>query len=236
MLRRLHCETLLAAIVVATVSFAPGCGTPNTSERGAQEVQQLIYRVVEEPSPTDEQMERLVDVVMRRVEHLDVAGPSVERLGEERLLIQLTGVEDTQQAKDIIGQTAQLEIVERLCDNSTCTAYQDRPSGLTSGDMARAFPSQDQATDQPVLNFELNRDAAQRFAVMTQRIFSTNITNSPDQLAFVLDGEELVSAHVYSPIRDGDVIISADFTADEVRELAILFDAGPLPLDIEEVP
>ncbi len=236
MLRRLHCETLLAAIVVATVSFAPGCGTPNTSERGTQEVQQLIYRVVEEPSPTDEQMERLVDVVMRRVEHLDVAGPSVERLGEDRLLIQLAGVEDTQQAKDIIGQTAQLEIVERICDNFTCTAYQDRPSGLTSGDMARAFPSQDRATDRPVLRFELNRDAAQRFAVMTQRIFSTNITDSPDQLAFVLDGEVLVSAGVNSPIRDGDVIISADFTADEARELAILFDAGPLPLDIEEVP
>ena len=252
MLRQLRWKSLLAIIIIVGVAAAalvvPDYRIPGIGERGSQDIlglrlgldlaggTQLIYQAgVEGEVPTAEQMQGLVSTITRRIDRLGVAEPSIQQLGEDRLLIQLPGVEDTQQAKDLIGQTAQLEIVERICDNATCTAFEDRPSGLTGGDMARAFPSQDQTTNRPVLSFELNRDAAQQFAVMTQRIFSTNITDSPDQLAFVLDGEVLVSAVVNSPILAGTGIIQGTFTAEEVRQLAIQVESGRLPVDIEEI-
>ncbi|MXY59451.1 MAG: hypothetical protein F4Y96_02965, partial [Chloroflexi bacterium] len=252
MLRQLRWKSLLAIIVIVGVAAAalavPDYRIPGIGARGSQDIlglrlgldlaggTQLIYQAgVEGEVPTAEQMQGLVSTITRRIDRLGVAEPSIQQLGEDRLLIQLPGVEDTQQAKDLIGQTAQLEIVERICDNASCTAFEDRPSGLTGGDMARAFPSQDQTTNRPVLSFELNRDAAQQFAVMTQRIFSTNITDSPDQLAFVLDGEVLVSAVVNSPILAGVGIIQGTFTAEEVRQLAIQVESGRLPVDIEEL-
>ncbi|MDE2837522.1 MAG: protein translocase subunit SecD [Chloroflexota bacterium] len=254
MLRQLRWKSLLAIIVIVGVAaaalFVPDYRIPGIGDRGSDDVlglrlgldlaggTQLIYQAgLEGEAPTEEQMEGLVGTITRRIDRLGVAEPSIQQLGDDRLLIQLPGVEDTQQAKDLIGQTAQLEIVERVCEDALCSVFEDRPSGLTGGDMARAFPSTDQATSLPVLSFELNRDAAQQFAVMTQRIYSTNAprTDSPDQLAFVLDGEVLVSAGVESPITAGVGIIRGNFTPEEVRQLAIQIESGRLPVDIEEI-
>lgn len=252
MLRQLRWKSLLAIIVIVGVAAAalavPDYRLPVIGARGSQDVlglrlgldlaggTQLIYQAgVGGETPTPEQMQGLVGVITRRIDRLGVAEPSIQQLGDDRLLIQLPGVEDTQQARDLIGQTAQLEIVERVCEDAVCSVYEDRPSGLTGSDMARAFPTQDQATGQSVLSFELNRDAAQQFAVMTQRIFSTNLTDSPDQLAFVLDDEVLVSAGVRSPILAGVGIIEGTFTPEEVRQLAIQIESGRLPVDIEEL-
>ncbi len=254
MLRQLRWKSLLAIIVIVGVAAAalavPDYRLPFLGARGSQDIlglrlgldlaggTQLIYQAgVEGEVPTAEQMQGLVTTITRRIDRLGVAEPSIQQLGEDRLLIQLPGVEDIQQARDLIGQTAQLEIVERVCEDSTCSVFEDRPSGLTGGDMARAFPSTDQATNLPVLSFELNRDAAQQFAEMTQRIFSTNFprTDSPDQLAFVLDGEVLVSAGVESPILAGVGIIRGNFTLEEVRQLAIQVESGRLPVDIQEI-
>ncbi|MCY4583217.1 MAG: protein translocase subunit SecD [Chloroflexi bacterium] len=252
MLRQLRWKSLLAIIVIVGIAAAalsvPDYRIPGIGARGSQDIlglrlgldlaggTQFIYQAgVEGEVPTAEQMQGLVGTITRRIDRLGVAEPSIQQLGDDRLLIQLPGVEDTQQARDLIGQTAQLEIVERICEDATCSVFEDRPSGLTGADMARAFPSQDQTTGQSVLSFELNRDAAQQFAVMTQRIFDTNATDSPDQLSFVLDGEALVAAGVRSPILAGVGIIEGRFTAEEVRRLAIQVESGRLPVDIEEI-
>ena len=252
MLRQLRWKSLLTIIVIVGIAAAalavPDYDLPFIGERGSDDVlglrlgldlaggTQLIYQAgIEGEAPTEEQMEGLVDTITRRIDRLGVAEPSIQQLGDDRLLIQLPGIEDTQQAKDLIGQTAQLEIVERVCEDLVCSTFEDRPSGLTGADMARAFPSTDQTTSRPILSFELKRNAAQQFAVMTQRIFATNITDSPDQLAFVLDDEDLVSAGVNSPILSGVGIIEGSFTAEEVRQLAIQIESGRLPVDIEEI-
>ena len=227
---------IVAASAAALLLLAAGCGIYSANEREPEQALQLVYRAgPENATPTDEQMELLVQVIARRVEHLDAAAPSVERLGEDRVLIELPGVEDAREAKALIGRTGHFEIVERVCADALCSVYEDRPSGLTGADMTRAFPGTDPVTNAPELSFELTRDAAQQFAVMTQRIFSTNATDSPDQLAFVLDGEVLVSAGVLSPILEGVGIIRGKFTAEEVRQLAAQIESGPLPVDVEEV-
>lgn len=252
MLRQLRWKSLLAIIVIVGLAsaalFVPNYRIPFIGERGADDIlglrlgldlaggTQLVYQAgSEDLQPTDEQMEGLVGTITRRIDRLGVAEPSIQRLGDDRLLIQLPGVEDVQQAKDLIGQTAQLEIVERICDDVACATYEDISTGLSGADMERASPVQDQTTGQSVLSFELKRSAAQQFAVLTQRIFSTLNTDAPDQLAFVLDGETLVSAVVRGPILAGLGQIEGNFTPEEARQLAIQVESGRLPVDITEL-
>ena len=78
-------------------------------------------------------------------------------------------------------------------------SFEDRPTGLSGADISRTSAGTNTTTNEPILLFELNRGAAGRFAVITQRLFETLTTTSADQLAFVLDGETLVAAVVQWP-------------------------------------
>ena len=252
MLRKLHWKSLLAITLIVAVSFTvlyyDEFEIPILGERGSEDIlglrlgldlaggTQLIYQAGDENlKPTDNEMEGLIGTISRRIDRLGVTEPSLQRLGEDRLLIQLPGVEDVQQAKDLIGQTAQLEIIERLCEDLQCTIFKDQETGLTGDDMSRAFASQDQVTQEPILSFELKRGAAQQFATVTQRIYDSNTSESPDQLAFVLDDKVLVSAAVQSPILSGSGIISGNFSPEDARQLAIQVESGRLQIDITEL-
>ena len=253
-MRRRLLRTIPLLLIIAIVAAAAAALTvenyriPGVGERGSDDIlglrlgldlaggAQLIYQAGNEDfQPTADQMEGLIGTISRRIDRLGVAEPSIQLLGEDRLLIQLPGIEDIQQAKDLIGQTAQLEIIERICNDNTCTDFEDLETGMTGADMSRAFASQDQVTGRPILSFELNRSAAQQFATLTTRIFQTNGTSDPDQLAFVLDDETLVAAVVNSPILSGNGIIQGRFTPEEVRQLAIQVESGRLPIDITEL-
>ncbi len=253
-MRRRLLRTIPLLLIIAIVGAAAAALTvenyriPGVGERGSDDIlglrlgldlaggAQLIYQAGNEDfQPTADQMEGLIGTISRRIDRLGVAEPSIQLLGEDRLLIQLPGIEDIQQAKDLIGQTAQLEIIERICNDNTCADFEDLETGMTGADMSRAFASQDQVTGRPILSFELNRSAAQQFATLTTRIFQTNGTSDPDQLAFVLDDETLVAAIVNSPILSGNGIIQGRFTPEEVRQLAIQVESGRLPIDITEL-
>ena len=195
----------------------------------------LVYQAGdEETSPTERQMEGLLKNVRRRVDSLGASEPNVQQLGGDRLLIQLPGVHDPERAKRLIGQTAQLRIVERLCENASCTEFEDRDTGLTGQDIASASPGQG-AVGEPILLFDLHRGAASAFGTLTSRINGTNNTESPDQLAFFLDTIELVSARVETSILSGNGQIRGRFTPEEVRDLAIQIESGSLPIDIHVI-
>ena len=259
MLRRLRWKSLLTIVIIVAVAFSSLVVQKINLDLGFIELRrgsddvlglqlgldlaggtQLIYQAGSEDfPPTPEQMEGLIATIIRRVDRLGVAEPSIQQLGRDRLLIQLPGVEDIQEAKALIGRTAVLQIIERICadgfastecSDSVPGSFEDRETGLDGSDMARASASQDPTTGRPVLLFELNRNAASDFAILTQRLFTTR-----DQLAFVLDGDVLVSATVSSPILAGNGQITGNFTSEEVRRIAIQVESGRLPIDITEL-
>lgn len=197
----------------------------------------LVYQAGEDGfEPTKDQMAGLVDNITRRVNKLGVSEPSIQQLGTDRLVIQLPGLEDEEAAKSLIGSTALLEIIERVCTTLTCDAFTDLPTGLTGADMSTAFAGTNTVTSRPILLFELNRGAAQQFSQITTRLFNTNIPGgTPDQLAFQMDGETLVSAVVSGPINSGSGQINGNFNAEEVRQLAIQIESGRLPVPITEL-
>lgn len=202
----------------------------------------LVYQAGEDGfEPTADQMAGLVDNITRRVNKLGVAEPSIQQLGTDRLVIQLPGLEDEEAAKSLIGSTALLEIVERICTAYPCdeTApgnFTDQPSGLSGSDMSTAFAGTNTVTGEPILLFELNRGAASKFADLTTKLYYTNVVGgTPDQLAFRMDGVVLVAAVVSSPILAGSGQINGNFSAEEVRKLAIQVESGRLPIEITEL-
>lgn len=257
MLRRLKWKSLVVIIVtvglaIATLVFpqidlrAGGA----TFQRGSDNVlglslgldlaggTLLIYQAGSETEPTtEEQMEGLIKIISRRIDSLGVSEPSIQLLGDDRLLIQLPGIEDPERAKSLIGQTARLDIVQRDCLTPQCSIvgeFEDYPF-LTGDDIAMASAGQDSVTGEPIVMFEMTSGAARQFAEVTQEIFDSKSTDSPDQLAFKLDGEVIVSAGVISPILSGSGQISGGippFAPNEARNLAIQIESGRLPVDI----
>ena len=192
----------------------------------------LVYQAGDEvEQPTDQQMEALLANIRRRVDSLGASEPNIQQLGNDRILIQLPGIEDVDRAKRLIGQTASLSIVERICLNASCSEFEDLDTGLTGEDLSNASPSQDAVTGQPIVLIQLERSAAGAFAELTQRIFSTNNSPTPDQLGFFLDDIELVSASVVSPILSGNGQVRVG-SLERARDLAIQIESGRLPIDI----
>lgn len=167
---------------------------------------------------TDDVMERALAVIERRVNGLGVAEPVLQRQGARRIVVELPGVTEQQQAIELIGRTAQLEIKD--------------PRGrtvLTGADLADARLGRDDLGRWTV-DVTFTSEGAQKFARLTTQAVG-------QQIPHLLDGELLINPVVNEPITRGEGQITGGFTMEEARELAILLKAGalPVPLDIVEM-
>ncbi|MBI2872312.1 MAG: protein translocase subunit SecD [Chloroflexi bacterium] len=180
--------------------------------------------------PTDEQMEGVMSTIRRRVDAFGVTEPVIQRMGTRRVLVQLPGVTDVGQAKQLIGQTARLEFKERTCEDIECAKFTDKDTGLTGEDLARAFAGQHPTTGQAVVNFEFKSSAARVFGELTTRIAGTN-----NRIAVFLDDTELIAPVARQAILTGTGFIEGRFTTEEARTLAIQLESGRLPVPIEVI-
>ena len=104
----------------------------------------------------------------------------------------------------------------------------DEDFGLTGDDLARAYPSQLPQSGFPVVNLEFNAHGTDLFAELTSQIAGT-----PDQIAIILDGVELIAPVVNQPITSGTAFIQgAGFTFERVQDIALLLEGGRLPVPI----
>ncbi|HLS91716.1 MAG TPA: protein translocase subunit SecD [Limnochordia bacterium] len=168
---------------------------------------------------TGEVLERAQAVIERRVNALGVAEPIIQRQGDRRIIVELPGVQDQEQAIETIGRTALLEFKDPD-GNTVFTGAALRSATLSNDEFGR-----------PAVAIELNREGAVQFAQLTARY--ANIAPLP----IVLDGEVLVAPVPQGPINDGRAIITGNFTLEEARTLAILLQSGalPVPLEVMEV-
>jgi len=165
---------------------------------------------------SDEAIERAMAIIDRRINALGVAEPVIQREGSRRIVVELPGVTDQQQAVDVIGRTAQLEIKDPL-----------GRTVLTGADLADARLGVDRF-GRPAVDVEFTPEGAARFAQLT-----TLYVGQP--IPHLLDGELLVAPVVQEPITSGQGQITGNFTYEEARNLAILLKAGSLPVPLEVV-
>ena len=111
----------------------------------------------------------------------------------------------------------------------------DEDIGLSGDDLDSAYPSQHQSSGVPIVNIEFNERGTREFGELTTDIYAKQLsTGVRDQIAIILDGNELIAPVVNSPITQGTAIIQGpDFTIERVKDLALLLESGRLPVPIQ---
>ncbi len=200
----------------------------------------------------DQAMETATEVVRKRIDELGTREPTIIRQGDNRIVVQVPGLDDPEALKELLGQTAELEF--KLVDlnaspediaagrapvGSEIVPYPSNPAGGTPiavrrlggirGDkLTNAQQSFDQQTNEAVVSITFDRDGGARFARLTQE----NV-NKP--FAIILDGEVLSAPNINEPILGGSAQISGSFTTESANQLAIALRSGALPVELKVV-
>ena len=194
----------------------------------------------------DDAMAGIRDVIERRVNYFGVSEPLVQISGDNRLIIELAGVQDVNQAIQMIGETPFLEFKEEapnaqqlieqfqiqqaagktsLIDEIQLQDQVFVSTGLSGKHIQRAQLVFDQQTGQPQISLELNDEGGKLFAQITKK-------NIGKKVAIFLDGIAISVPVVQSEITDGKAIISGGFTPPEAKLLATRLNSGALPVPI----
>jgi preprotein translocase subunit SecD len=178
-------------------------------------------------------LEAAKEVISRRINFLGVAEPIVQtsKVGSDyRILVELPGVGDVEEAKSLVGQTAKLEFREftdpEVPPGTIPTLENTKPTGISGKDLKSANQDFQQASDTsekggPVVRFVLRGDAANKFREVTKSLIG-------EPLAIFLDDMAISAPTVQSEIGEEGVITG--LTADESKRLAIQLSAGALPV------
>jgi preprotein translocase subunit SecD len=192
-------------------------------------------------------MEQAVEVIRRRIDELGTREPTIIRQGDDRIVVQVPGLQDPTALKALLGKTAKLEfklVDERaqpqdLAAGRAPAGSQVLPMTDTDAPIAvkrRAIISGDQLIDARselqqgrwVVSFRFDSTGGKRFARVTQE-------NVGKPFAIILDNRVISAPNINEPILGGAGIISGSFDAKSSEELAILLRSGKLPIELKVV-
>ena len=195
-------------------------------------------------------MDSATDVVRRRIDDLGTREPTIIRQGDTRIVVQVPGLEDPQQLKDLLGQTARLEF--KLVDanalpsdiaqgvanpGSELVPYAEdsgfagqfeavrRLGGIRGDSLTGANQSFDAQTNEPVVSITFDAQGGARFAQLSTE-------NVGRRFAIILDDEVISAPNFNEPILSGSAQISGGFTVESANALAISLRSGALPVDL----
>ncbi len=210
----------------------------------AQEVESLKKMAVEQA----------IETIRNRIDEFGVSEPDIRLQGENRILIQLPGIKDTNRAKNLIGRTALLEfrLVDEEGDVSAAVngsippgsellyeTRKNRETGqttktpmlikkrtpLTGADLTDAKVQIDSQYNEPHVAMTFSKKGGRIF----ERVTGENVNK---RLAIVLDNTIYSAPNIRSKISGGSAIIEGSFTMEEARDLAIVLRAGALPAPV----
>ncbi|MHB1316281.1 MAG: protein translocase subunit SecD [Minisyncoccota bacterium] len=211
---------------------------------------ELVYRADVSKIPESEiggAMSSLRDVIERRVNVFGVSEPviQVEEAGlitgqkDHRLIVELPGVADVEQAVKMLGETPRLEFMlvrpeaKGLTEAELATKTSDEvfmPTGITGALLSKAtleFSQNSQGiAGQPIVGLAFNSEGKELFAKVTRE-------NKGQILAIFLDGSPISTPVINDEISDGKAVISGSFTREEAKALVRNLNYGALPVPIE---
>ncbi len=187
--------------------------------------------------------DQALEIVRRRIDEIGTNEPNILKRGNDRILVELPGLDDPMRIKSLLGKTANLTFrfvtnndqdsfgAEKLSyeDVSEEDALVSKRIILSGDNLLDAQPRMDSETNETVVTFTLDRVGAKRFGKAT----STGIGK---QLAIVLDGKIISAPVIRDTIASGSGQISGGFTFQSATDLALLLRSGalPAPLNIIE--
>ena len=194
-------------------------------------------------------MDQSVEVVRRRIDELGTREPDITRAGEDRILVQVPGLQDPTQLKNILGQTAKMtfqlvdeqanpyapvppigdEILPVMNENKNVPPQKvvvQRRVMLSGDRLTDASQGYDQQTGAPVVDFRLDSVGARQFADITRQYVG-------HRFAIVLDKQVITDPVIQSVIPGGSGFITGNFTPQTANNMAILLRAGALPAPLQ---
>jgi preprotein translocase subunit SecD len=194
-------------------------------------------------------LEQSLEIVRRRIDATGTKEPSIQRQGENRILVQLPGVDDPQRIKQLLGTTAKMTF--RLVDEAGTNELGANPAAnappgsekLPTNEKGLPFIAvqrrvmvsgetliDSQATfdqfNKPSVSFKFDATGARKFSDATKG-------NVGKLFAIVLDGKVISFPRINEPILGGSGIITGNFTVEEAKDLSLLLRAGALPAPIK---
>jgi preprotein translocase subunit SecD len=196
-----------------------------------------------------------VETIRNRIDQFGVAEATITRQGENRILIQLPGIQDPERAKALIGKTALLEfklvdervspeeaLAGKLPEDSEILYQRERDATteterkapvvvlkktlLTGAELNRAEVQSDpNAVGNWQVAIEFNPVGARVFGEVTEQ-------NVGRRLAIILDGNLYSAPRINERIPGGRAVITGQFTVEDARDLAIVLRAGALPAPV----
>jgi preprotein translocase subunit SecD len=176
-------------------------------------------------------------IIERRVNLFGVSEPIVQTAitnKDSRIIVELPGI-DINQAKGIIGTTAELTFWEQISSDSakiaTTSGYplginsNFKKTSLSGKDLQHTSVTFDSNTGKPQVQLVFTSDGSKKFADITKK-------NVNKVLAIVLDNVLIEAPKVNEPILTGNAVINGSFTVDSANNLSTQLNAGALPISL----
>ena len=187
-------------------------------------------------------VDQSIEVLRRRIDESGTREPTIQREGNDRILVEVPGLQDTQHLRDLLGATAKLDF--RLvaqpganpADVDNLPFYKDSRPGtepvekrvmVDGADLRDARPGFDQQ-GRPDVEFKFNLRGGQLFAQATSQ-------NVGKPFAVVLDNQIVTDPVIQTPITGGSGIITGNYSVEQANDLAVLLRAGALPAKLTVV-
>lgn len=185
-------------------------------------------------------LQQSLEIIRRRVDEVGTREPTIQREGDNRVLIQVPGIGSAAELKKLIGTTAKLTfqpVIKRTTDANEIAGagnvllpsldekgiyyvLEDVPV-VTGEELVDARPEFDQ-NSRPAVGFRFDTTGARKFGDYTAE-------NVGQLFAIVLDNQVISAPRINQAIPGGSGIITGNFSVEESTKLAILLRAGALP-------
>ena len=187
-------------------------------------------------------LDQALEIVRRRIDEVGTNEPNILKRGNNRILVELPGLDDPMRVKNLLGKTANLTFrfitqsneetfgsEKMLFEDGSEEVVVSKRIILSGDNILDAQPRMDTQNNETVVSFSLDRIGSKRFAKATT-------SGIGKRLAIILDGKIVSAPVIRSAIVGGSGQISGNFTFQSATDLALLLRSGalPAPLNIIE--
>ncbi len=220
-----------------------GVGSNDIDVTAENDVIKIRLSEAEQIATDDRTLQQSLEIVRRRVDAAGTREPTIQRQGENRILIQVPGIGSASELKELIGTTARLtfnpvvsrttnadaspgarNVIYPSMDEEGVYYILEQTPVVTGEELKNAQPDFDQ-NGMPAVLFQFNPTGARKFGDYTAQ-------NIGSPFAIVLDNEVISAPTIRDHIPGGTGIISGSFTVEDSTQLAILLRAGALPAEL----
>jgi preprotein translocase subunit SecD len=243
---------VIRGLATPVVSLA-GIGSSDIVVSGAgNEIIDPAFRRAEKQATDGRTMQQSLEIIRRRIDEVGTREPTIQRQGEDRILIQVPGIGSASELKSLIGTTAQLtfnrggpERTHHRClerparprarsffpsmdEEGVLLSSSNRPRSFPGEELVDAQPSFDQ-NGQPAVSFRFDTTGARKFGDYTAAEYRVM------PFAIVLDNEVISAPVIQAHIAGGSGIITGNFSVEESTQLAVL-SARRRPAGRNDIP